>query len=520
MQNRKWRERALAILLLSSPVFGEAIVDHRSEDSSATEAPVAKKNTGSPRGVLLAEGLRQAGLSVPALKAVEQAFRISPDVDSERFDGVVNQLEKERGIVSRVQAEDLKRLYREALSGVQKNAGKEVSDAARSLLQQTVSNAPVTSALKGTEGAAPPAEGVSSLLKGLEDKLDKAASQQESAKADDFLSERGVFNLLQDLLGKDKESDRSSGREEPSSARPSFSPSPSASRSAPSENERKRDDHNRLLDAVSKRDRGAINISTPSNSGSNNEKKDAEAKKPESSASSLPRKKRSADEVPPEPKEAAKAPSSSILDSLNKGAGENPGPVSLGNKVALSPLGPSAGAAGGPPQAGGGGGGGMPPAGGMMGGMMGGGMAGGGEGAASGGDPFSSVGFDGGGGEAFRMGSGYVMAKDGGYGGGGGEGGGSSYSSDFGSSAEEPEAYSVTAGGRVPTYLEQVKAAEPGSVDARASILEKYVGYSRRNLCDSAEAERRIGLCESLSAKKKRAEWFRQMEARNASSGG
>ncbi len=518
-QNRKWLQRALALLLIGSPAFGESIVDHRSEEPSVAETPVATKNTGSPRGVLLAEGLRQAGLSVPALKAVEQAFRISPDVDSERFDGVVNQLEKDRGIVSRVQAEDLKRLYREALSGVQKNAGKEVSDAARSVLSQTAANAPITSALKGAEGAVPPA-GVSDVLKGLEEKLEKATSQQESAKADDFLSERGVFNLLQDLLGKEKDGDRSSGRSEASAPRPSLPPPGSASKGAPPENERKRDDHNRLLDAVSKRDRGAINISTPSNAA-NNEKKEAEPKKAETSSASPPRKKRSADEVP-ETKESPKDPSSSILDSLNKAAVENPSAFSLGNKVPLSPIGPSTSADGVPsPQAGGGAGvGGGSPGAGMLGG---GGASMGGDGAVSGGDPFSSVGLESGGGETFRMGSGYVMSKDGGYGGAGGGDVSSGYSADSGSGTEDSEAYSLspsTIGGRTPSYFEQVKSAEPGSSESRASILEKYVGYSRRTLCGSEESERKIGLCENLSSKKKRAEWFKQMEARNASSGG
>jgi hypothetical protein len=516
VQNRKWLRSAFVVLLLSSPGYGEALADHRSESPEASDPPAAKKNTASPRGVLLSEGLRQAGLGVPALKAVEQAFRISPDVDSERFDGVINQLEKDRGIVSRAQAEDLKRLYREALSGVPKNAGKEVSDAARALLQQTATNAPVTSALKGDEGARPP-DNVSA----LEDKLGNAASQKENATADDFLSERGVLNLIQNLLGKENEGERSSKRDEASAPR-SPPPPATASKGSPPESDRKRDDHNRLLDAVSKRDRGAINISNPSNSSNNDNKKEAEQKKPESATSSFPRKKRSGEEAP-EPKQAAKDPSSSILDALNKNSGENTGPVSLGNKVALSPIGASgAGSAGAPPQAsGGGGGGGAAPQGG--GGMFGGGSASGDGGGALAGDPFSSVGADSGGGDALRMGSGYAMMKDGGYGGTGAAEGGSSYSPDSGFGGEDSESYSSSSsflsGSRRLTYLEQVKSAEPGSPESRTSILEKYVGYSRRTLCDTEAAERRIGLCESLSSKRKRTEWFRQMEAQNASGG-
>jgi hypothetical protein len=539
----------LAGVAMAMPTFAAGEEDHKAEEPETSS--VSSKNTGAPRSEVLTQGMKRAGLGVPALRAIEQAFRINPQIETRDFDKVVSELSQDKAVLNESQAQELKRLYRDALSGVKSNAGKEVSDAARKVLGE-VEQQTATANPRAARDAAPSAsrtalpdpalnafkapdtqqknalspDAVNALLQGLGAQLGKAAPAQEVGAADDLLSENGVLSLVQNLLGKDKEKESAGPEKSDIASNRPPGPPPFANRPTPpgndSDRDRRKDEHNRLLDAAAKRDRGrGIGaFASPPSSNNNENKKEADQKKQEapSNAAFTPKRKKEEDPEPTPPASEKSAGDSSILDSLNAFGPPAPPP-------SKSPLQPIEGASFGPDSASAAGAQGAPGAAGANGAfpagpMMGGGGGGGGGSLSSGGpldggDVFGGVGMDTSGANMEPGRGGYPMVKDPGYAVGGGEVGGiePSLASDLGSDMDLDVYTPVSSSqNRIPSYYEQVIASEEEATAQGASMVERFVGFTRKSLCASEQAKRDIGLCAARDLQKKRAEWSRRLQ--------
>lgn len=532
----------LAVVVLALGLVCGALAedrrDHRAGEDTVSATTANNVNTPPTRQQILVHGFKEAGLTSEALRTLDQAFRQNPRLDEGQFQRVLDQVRDRNGaLLTADQVQDLKRLYDQALSGVQGETGRELSAAAQKALRETE-----TAPTEKTAGVTPQPKGqlsqeaVDGFLKGLNASLGKGVPAQEAGAADTsegLLSERGALAALEKLLGgKDKDKDEGDGRGDRERDRPPFPPGAgrgAGDRVRDEDRSKKGDDSNhKLLEALKGRDQNRGGNAPAFGGGGGGEKEaKAEQKEAKSGGSGEEAPKRKRDEEEPPKKDDKKSDftkndASSLLDSLSQNQ-KAPAP----KKSALPPMAPDAagGLFGGNASASALGGAAGVGAGALGGGMLGGGMLGGmglgggggfsGSSAAlSGGDPFASVGMAEMGGDGVGPGGpGYMIAKEGGYVGGTGGGGGGEddvSAGDFSGGEDDLAPYVPPA--RIPTYAEQIINMTPtGPSDADGFLLQRYVGYVGKSLCSGAEAQKAIGICQGLEAKRQRAIWWERM---------
>lgn len=525
----------MVLSVLASGSYAEERPDHRVPEGTPGAGPVtagvSPQNTRTRQEVLV-DGIKEMGLPPPALKTLEQVFRQNPDVDAKRFNELLSEASQNKNQKNFTpdQVEGLRALFSQTLAAGGPEAGKELSEAARTVLKQTA--ATKTPAKNVSRGSLSPdlqalqaellasldakaasnksnaltPEALKNLLASLAPQQGKAAPAQESEVGDSSL---GVLEALRDVLGKEKEEKEGRGEREPDlgrlAERGAFPPPPPRERGR--EREREKPEVHRP--EPPQRQRGEV----PQQQSSDSEDK-KEAKKPEEKSSKeawAPKKRPKDDEeTKPETKEPAAPDLSNLLNAGNLPKPEpkkSPLPAIPGGGFAGGgdPGGIGAGAGAGPGQAG---------MGGMMGGGLGGGMGGGGSGMA-GPDPFGSVGADSAGGfppGPMPGGGAYGIVKDGGYGGaaGGGAGGGGYESIDAGGYDDD----FVSGPARLPTYSAQNTETRSAADNKPAGnmLLTRYVGFAGRELCASDDAKKLIGVCQNRESKRQRGEWWRKME--------
>ncbi len=527
----KFQALVLGAMLLATPLFAEKGGDHEPGTAPEQGPSTALASPGLTRKEALAQGLREAGLSPQALKIVEREFRRTPRVDAKTFDKVIARVNSEnKGLITSSQAEDLRRLFKENLDGVNGETGVELSEAAREALQATTASSEEGAPIRGTEtksvdGAkgAKPGENISpetlnNLMKTLGAQFGRGGSAGDLAALDGAggaLGEAGLFGAIRGLLGKDK--DGAGGREDrlPEGGPPPGFPRPGEFGGRPPGGpDRGRDeDKGNKHDTPPPREQKSFNFPTPPSGSGGNNKNDSKGPEQASGPSDPPRRKIKDEEELPKPEKdplAGITPKESVLDVDPP----KPPPQVTG----LPPMGPAGGSAGGfdPSAFGGGGfGGGM---GAGMGMGAGGGMmpAGGGGGSFGGGGEdsgqlFASVGGGGGYGDMPPGGS-YSIAKDGGYGGSGG--GGSSYESDSGGDDDGMDLGDYAApnvAGRVPSFAEQIDMTVRADETAGNFLLARQKNFLAKNLC-SSDYSRAIGICQTMIERQRNADNWRNLQ--------
>ncbi len=455
-------------------------------------------------------------------------------MDESQFQRVLNQVRnRDGGLLTADQVQDLKRLYDQALAGVDGETGRELSEAARRVLQEKQSAAGEKTAAtdpqgeKKPEGAAPQPKGqlspeaVDGFLKGLNASFGRAVPAQEADAGEGLLSERGALAALEKILGKDKDKGKDGdGREDRDRGRPPFPPGADKGERVRDEDRSKKGEDNthKLLEALKGRDQNRGGGAPPPPSGGEKEAKQEQKEQKSGGEESAPKRPREEEEPPKKDDKktdlASKPDANSLLDALTqnqKGPPPKKSPLPpmapdaggglFGGSAASSALGAGSGAAAGAAM------------GGMLGGL-GGAISSGSSAAMSGPDPFGSVGGGGmlgeGGGPA--GGPGYTIAKEGGYvgGSGGADVGGEVSGGDLGGIDDDIAPYVPPV--RIPTYAEQVIDMTPThSAEPQGFLLQRYVGYVGRSLCKTADAQKLIGICLGLEAKRQRALWWERM---------
>ncbi len=501
--------------------------DHRAGEVQSPASSVSSENTRNRKSVLV-DGLKELAVDPSALRTLEAVFRQNSDLDEKRFNELLTEASasKEKPSLSAQQVEGFRKLFSDALAGVGQGAGAELSEAIRAVISET-RTAPAKAKARSTEipkellatqakilesldaksvgrkDSALTPEALQELIKSLSSQQSKQATLAEPQESS-LLSELGVLGALRDLFGKEKEDRGSDGDRTPLPNRGFELPKFPERRGA--DRDRDKPEH-KPTEPPARRER---NVPSSQNSTSGDEKKEEAKKAPEKTGgeSFVPKKKKPEtddEKKDTDPKESAVGDANGLLNS--------PSAAPAPKKSPLQPIpGGGAGMGGMDPFSAGNGGMGAGLGGGMGSGMpMGGGGSPSAPSMAADGDPFSSIGggFDGGQGPGPA--GAYSMVRDAGYGPGGGGG-----SDEGGSASEQDEGIDdqPTYGpAKLPTFSAQVINPTSNASTPPLFMLQKYVGFTGKGLCESDEAKKTIGICQARESKRENDEWWRKMES-------
>lgn len=507
-----------------SPPNGDNNTEQSSQDAGSSnpgqETPVS--NVGGAERVQrtfdkppteVVQGIERARFSVPTLEKIEQSFRNKDRVNSETFSTVLEDLRKKDPAMTSAQVRQLKNLFDQKLAEVPpEKVGPQISAAARTVLEKRRggTGASDSSAPRGGEpfgGDTKPGaktnldsnffqegkgEGGDKKKTELSEGEGKGKGEKEKeAPPESKRSE--LLDALKLALGADKDKDKDKDKDNgdfelDDKLAQALQPQP------PPGGDDEDDDQDQDQGFPEPPPRPDPSLSQllsglgKSNSDSKKDSKDDEDSSKEKSSSKKEKvpKEDDSDQLSKlldnEKKDEELPPPPLADDLLNAAKGMGPPP----NKVPLPPMPPPGGGGGMPPGAdpaamASNNGGGAPTVSG------GGGGIGGGGGAAFQGDPFGSVGFEGGGGAPGNFN--YMRLAEFGSSSGGSDSNGQGDGSGSGTDAT---------GGPKRAYAMMDEIRTFGADVSGMSIVERYHGKLEQTVCGAPEAER-VAVCVAIA---------------------